>query len=115
MLLDSATNDNQNYLKFYDQHHKYIKLGIHDDEKNRDKLIKLLRFFSTNHKDKLVSLDDYIKEMKEDQKEIDFISGESMKSVEDSPYMENLRAKGYDVLFLTDPIDEYITSTFERI
>ena len=109
LLEDVATNDTVNYLKFYNQHQKYIKLGIHDDEKNRTKLIKLLRFFSTSSKNKLISLDDYVKNMSDTQKQIYFISGESMKSVEDSPYMENIREKGYDILFLTDPIDEYIT------
>ena len=114
LLHDSATNDTENYLKFYAQHQKYIKLGIHDDEKNRERLIKLARFFSINSKNKLISLDEYSKNMNQDQKQIYFITGESIKSVEDSPFMENIREKGYDVLLLTDPIDEYITQHLKK-
>lgn len=109
LLEESAKEEPEKYVKFYEQFQKYIKLGVHDDDKNRDKLKKLLRFFSANHKDKAISFDDYVKEMKEGQSDIYYITGESVKSVEDSPYIEGLKSKGYDVLFLTDPIDEYVT------
>ena len=114
MLDDSATNSPLDYIKFYGQFQQHIKLGVIDDSKNRDRLIKLLRFYSTSNKDKLISLDNYLNAMKEDQKQIYYITGESIKSVEDSPYMENLKSKGYDVLFFTDPIDEYVAQHLKK-
>jgi len=107
MLINEAETNNENYLKFYEQFSKNIKLGVHDDSKNRTKLSKLLRFFTINHKNNFTSLDEYINEMKEDQKDIYYITGESIKAVEDSPFIEGLKNKGYDVLMLIDPMDEY--------
>tara|TARA_Y100000389_G_scaffold711_2_gene769 strand:+ start:11121 stop:13259 length:2139 start_codon:yes stop_codon:yes gene_type:complete len=99
--------DKTKYDTFYEQFHQSIKLGIHEDSKNREKLIKLLRFDSGKHEDK-ISLDTYVSEMKEDQKEIYYITGESRKAVCKSPFVKGVLAKGYDVLFMTSAIDEYM-------
>jgi molecular chaperone HtpG len=108
MITELAEEEDQTkYNSFYEQFHQSIKLGIHEDSKNRDKLIKLLRFESGNHEDK-ISLDKYVSEMKEDQKEIYYIAGESRKAVCKSPFVKGVLAKGYDVLFMTSAIDEYM-------
>lgn len=114
MLLDCCENDPEKYNKFYDMYSKNIKLGIHEDSLNREKLIKLLKFFTANHKESSISLKKYVEEMKDDQKDIYYLTGESQTTLNDSPFMEALREKNYDVLFLTDPIDEYAVQNIKE-
>jgi len=96
------------YKDFSDAFGKTIKLGIIEDTKNRKKLAKLLRFESTQTKDgETVSLSRYVKRMKEGQKHIYYIAGENKKDLEASPFLEKLKKRGYEVLYMTDPIDEY--------
>jgi heat shock protein 90kDa beta len=96
------------YKEFFDAFGKTIKLGIIEDTKNRKKLAKLLRFESTHTKDgETVSLARYVKRMKDGQKHIYYIAGENKKDLENSPFLEKLKKRGYEVLFMTDPIDEY--------
>jgi molecular chaperone HtpG len=85
-----------------------LKLGIHEDTTNRKKLADLLRFHTSKSGEEQISLKDYISRMKEGQKEIYYITGESRASVAASPFIESLRKKGYEVLYLVDPIDEYM-------
>lgn len=106
-LSECADNDNDKFMKFYKQYSKNLKLGIHEDKKNRNKLIELLRFFSIKNKEHQISLKEYVDNMKPNQKDIYYIIGESMKSIESSPFLEILQKKEYDVLLMTDPIDEY--------
>ena len=109
MMMLLAENKPDDYKTFYESFNKNIKLGLHEDEKNRIKLSKLLRYNSLKHRDNMISLDDYIKEMKEGQDSIYFIGGESIQSVENSPFLERLKEKDFDVLFYTEPIDEYVS------
>ena len=83
-------------------------MGIHEDSDNRSKLSKLLRFHSLNSQETKISLDSYLENMKEGENKIFYISGESVKSVINSPFLEKLKMEGHDVLLLVDPIDEYV-------
>jgi len=106
-LFKELAEDEDKYKTFYDQFAKNLKLGIHEDAANRSKLADLLRYKSTTSGGEYVSLSDYVDRMKEGQPGIYYISGESEAAVVDAPFLEQLRKRGYEVLFMTDPIDEY--------
>ncbi|KAL7155486.1 hypothetical protein ABFS83_03G078000 [Erythranthe nasuta] len=96
------------YAKFWNEFGKSIKLGIIEDATNRNRLAKLLRFETTKSDGKLTSLDQYISRMKSGQKDIFYITGTSKEQLEKSPFLERLTKKNYEVIFFTDPVDEYL-------
>lgn len=107
LFTELAENEEQ-YLKFYNNYSKMLKLGVHEDRRNRDKLIKLLRYSSSNNPDNLISLDQYVETMKEGQENIYFITGQNKQALMNSPFIEKLKEDGYNVLYFVDPIDEYM-------
>merc|ERR1712202_68157 len=95
------------YKKFYEQFCKNIKLGIHEDSTNRAKVAELMRYHTSKSGDEQISLKEYVDRMKEGQNDIYYITGESIAQVSSSPFLESLRKKGLEVLYMVDPVDEY--------
>merc|ERR1719265_2493364 len=106
-MFTEITEKKDDYKKFYEQFSKNLKLGIHEDSTNRAKLADLLRFQTSKSGDESISLKDYCDRMKEGQNDIYYVTGESVQQVSSSPFIETLRKKGLEVLYMVDPIDEY--------
>jgi len=106
-LFEEIAEDAENYKKFYEQFAKNLKLGIHEDSVNRKKLSDFLRYHSSTSGDEVTSFKDYVSRMKENQKDIYYITGESLDAVKHSAFVERLTKRGIEVFYMVDPIDEY--------
>jgi len=107
-MFEEIAENKEDYKQFYEQFGKNIKLGIHEDTANRKKLMELLRFFSTESGEELTTLKDYVTRMKPEQKTIYYITGDNKKKLETSPFIEEAKRRSLEVLFMTEPIDEYV-------
>jgi len=106
-LFEEIVEDKENYKKFYENFSKNLKLGIHEDTNNRKKLSDFLRYHTSSSGDDLASLKDYVSRMKENQKQIYYITGESKEQVANSAFVERVKKRGFEVIYMTEPIDEY--------
>nr|AJZ73178.1 heat shock protein 90 [Macrobrachium rosenbergii] len=106
-LFEELTEDKDNYKKFYENFSKNLKLGIHEDSTNRKKLADFLRYHTSSSGDEMCSLKDYVSRMKENQKHIYYITGESREQVHNSAFVERVKKRGFEVIYMTEPIDEY--------
>ena len=105
-LKKKATKDPENYVKFWDAFGAVLKEGIHEDFTNRDKLLEVSRFKSSES-ESLISLEHYISRMKDGQDKIYYVSGEDENKLSQSPHLEGFKAKGIEVIYMTDPVDEF--------
>ena len=109
-LENMLEKDRENYEKFFDAFGSQLKYGCYDGfGANKDVLIDLIMFKSSKE-DKYVTLKEYVSRMKEDQKEIYYAAGESIDKIKQLPQMEKVLDKGYEVLYFTDSVDEFMTS-----
>lgn len=113
-LFNEVSENEEDYKKFYEQFGKNLKLGIHEDSTNRNKIAELLRFHTSKSGEDSIPLKQYVSRMKENQKEIYYITGESRQAVANSPFIEALKKRGLEVLFLVDPIDEYMVQQLKE-
>ena len=107
-LFNKIADDETEYEKFYENYSKNLKLATHEDKFNKEKLMELLRYTTSKSSDKLISLDTYIEQMKENQAGIYYINADSLTSASSSPFVEKLIANDYQVIYMVDAIDEYL-------
>ncbi|XP_054274890.1 heat shock protein 83 [Macrosteles quadrilineatus] len=113
-LFDELAEDKENYKKFYEQFSKNLKLGIHEDSQNRKKLADLLRYHTSASGEEACSLKDYVGRMKENQKHIYYITGENKDQVANSSFVERVKKRGFEVIYMTEPIDEYVVQQMKE-
>merc|ERR1719229_83855 len=112
--IEEICEDKDNFKKFYEQFGKNLKLGIHEDSTNRKKLAGYLRFYTSASGDEPCSLGDYVSRMKENQKDIYYITGENKEVVAQSAFVERLKKRGLEVIYMTEPIDEYVVQQLKE-
>lgn len=106
-LLGEIAEDEDTYKKFYEQFGKNMKLGIHESSEHRNKIATMLRYKTSSSGDEMCSFKDYISRMKDNQKDLYYITGENRENLDKSPFVERLKKNGFEVLYMTEPIDEY--------
>ncbi|CAN4124659.1 unnamed protein product [Withania somnifera] len=107
MIQDLSESENkEDYKKFWENFGKFVKLGCIEDTGNHKRITPLLRFFSSKSEEELISLEDYVENMGENQKAIYYLATDSLQSARTAPFLEKLVQKGIEVLYLVEPIDE---------
>ncbi|CAN6334179.1 unnamed protein product [Urochloa humidicola] len=107
MILGISCSENRDdYERFWENYGKFLKLGAMEDKENHKRIAPLLRFFSSQSNDELISLDEYVENMKPEQKDIYFVAADSLSSAKNAPFLEKLTEKEYEVLLFVDPMDE---------
>jgi molecular chaperone HtpG len=111
-ILEKLENmDDDTFEKFYNEFGAVLKEGVYSDFENRDRLTKLIRYKTTKSEDKWRSLTEYVNDMKSDQNHIYYITGDNLSAMLNSPHLEALKEKDYEVLLMTDPVDEFVVQT----
>merc|ERR1712066_1000408 len=113
-LMEELAEDKDSWKKFYEQFAKNIKLGMHEDTGNRKKLSGFLRYHTSASGDEMCSLADYVSRMKENQKDIYYITGENKDVVSASSFVETLKKRGLECIYMTEPIDEYVVQQMKE-
>merc|ERR1712113_601703 len=113
-LIEELAEDKDSWKKFYEQFGKNVKLGIHEDSTNRKKLAGLMRYYTSASGDEPCSLADYVSRMKENQKDIYYITGENREVVAASAFVERLKKRGFECVYMTEPIDEYVVQQLKE-
>ncbi|GJQ82795.1 putative Hsp90 protein [Trypoxylus dichotomus] len=113
-LFEELSEDKDGYKKFYEQFSKNLKLGVHEDSQNRAKLADLLRYHTSASGDEACSLKEYVSRMKQNQKHIYYITGESKEQVSNSSFVERVKKRGFEVVYMTEPIDEYVVQQMKE-
>ncbi|KAI9559381.1 hypothetical protein GHT06_016170 [Daphnia sinensis] len=113
-LFEELAEDKENFKKFYEQFSKNLKLGVHEDSTNRKKIADLLRYHTSASGEDQVSFKEYVSRMKENQKHIYYITGENRDQVSNSSFVERVKKRGLEVVFMTEPIDEYVVQQLKE-
>merc|ERR1711962_462157 len=113
-MFEEIMEDKDMGKKFYEQFSKNMKLGIHEDSTNRKKISDILRYHTSSSGDEMTSLKDYVGRMKENQKQIYYITGESKETVANSAFVERVKNRGFEVIYMTEPIDEYVVQQLKE-
>ena len=113
-LFSELAEDKENYKKFYEAFSENLKLGIHEDSTNRCRLSELLCYHTFQSGDEITSLSEYVSHMKETQKSIYYITGESKEQVANSAFVERVQKRGFEVLYMIEPIDEYCVQQLRK-
>ena len=115
LLEDESKKDSEKYKEFYQNFSIFIKEGVAADFKNRDKLAKLLRYESSaTEKGEFATLDEYVSRMKEEQKEIYYLFAPNREAIDGGPHLEAFKAQGIEVLYLYEPVDEFVMSSLMK-
>ena len=110
----SVEEDNANYIELWEQFGKSLKIGVIEDSANRNKLAKLLRYKTSLSEGKWTSLDHYVERMKDWQKQIYYVSADSVEKAESSMFLDAFKRRGVEVLYFTEPIDEYVAQNLRE-
>merc|ERR1719432_361261 len=113
-LVEEICEDKDNFKKFYEQFSKNLKLGVHEDSTNRKKIADLLRFSTSASGEEQCALKEYVSRMKENQKHIYYITGENKDQVSNSAFVERVKKRGFEVIYMTEPIDEYVVQQLKE-